>query len=111
MSDEKSLKYNEPWILQRADPYVYRHTDGSYYFTASVPAYDGIVLRRAGTLAELSGAEEVMVWKKHESGPMGTGDSLFVWKMVYLFCGRRGGRYLEDPSICVRVQRGRSADG
>ena len=28
MSDEKSLKYNEPWILQRADPYVYRHTDG-----------------------------------------------------------------------------------
>ncbi len=26
-------------------------TDGSYYFTASVPAYDGIVLRRAGTLA------------------------------------------------------------
>lgn len=29
MSDEKSLKYNEPWILQRADPYVYRHTDVS----------------------------------------------------------------------------------
>ena len=25
MSEE--LKYNEPWILQRADPYVYRHTD------------------------------------------------------------------------------------
>lgn len=115
MSDEKSLKYNEPWILQRADPYVYRHTDGSYYFTASVPAYDGIVLRRAGTLAELSGAEEVMVWKKHESGPM----SYHIWapEIHYLFgngifiCGRRGGRYLEDPSICVRVQRGRSADG
>ena len=83
MSDEKSLKYNEPWILQRADPYVYRHTDGSYYFTASVPAYDGIVLRRAGTLAELSGAEEVMVWKKHESGPM----SYHIWapEIHYLF--------------------------
>ena len=26
----KELKYNEPWILQRADPYVYRHTDGNY---------------------------------------------------------------------------------
>ena len=37
------LLYNKPWILQRADPYVYRHTDGTYYFTASVPAYDGIV--------------------------------------------------------------------
>lgn len=34
------LMYNKPWILQRADTYVYRHTDGSYYFTASVPAYD-----------------------------------------------------------------------
>lgn len=83
MSDEKSLKYNEPWILQRADPYVYRHTDGSYYFTASVPAYDGIVLRRAGSLAELSGAEEVMIWKKHESGPM----SYHIWapEIHYLF--------------------------
>ena len=55
----------------------------SYYFTASVPAYDGIVLRRAGTLAELSGAEEVMVWKKHESGPM----SYHIWapEIHYLF--------------------------
>ena len=38
-------EFNTPWIEQRADPYVYRHTDGSYYFTASVPAYDKIVLR------------------------------------------------------------------
>ncbi len=29
-------KYNEPFILQRADPYVYKHNDGTYYFTASV---------------------------------------------------------------------------
>ncbi len=63
MSEE--LKYNEPWILQRADPYVYRHTDGNYYFTASVPAYDRIVLRRSKTLAGLKDAEEITVWKKH----------------------------------------------
>ena len=62
MTTEKKLKYNEPWILQRADPYVYRHVDGSYYFTASVPAYDGIVLRRAGSLEELPETEEVMIW-------------------------------------------------
>ena len=37
MSETKELKYNEPWILQRADPYVYRHTDGMNYFTASLP--------------------------------------------------------------------------
>ena len=68
---EKELKYNEPWILQRADPYVYRHTDGTYYFTASVPAYDRIVLRKADTLAGLADAEEVTVWLKHETGIMG----------------------------------------
>ena len=32
--------YNDEWIAQRADPFVYRHTDGTCYFTASVPAYD-----------------------------------------------------------------------
>ena len=66
---EKQLKYNEPWILQRADPYVYRHTDGTYYFTASVPEYDRIVLRSASHLADLADAEEHEVWHKHESGP------------------------------------------
>lgn len=76
------LKYNEPWILQRADPYVYKHTDGRYYFTASVPAYDGICLRRAKSLAELPQAEEVEVWHKHEEGPM----SIHIWapELYYL---------------------------
>lgn len=65
---DKSLRFNEPWILQRADPYVLRHTDGKYYFTATVPSYDKIVLRRADSLAELPEAEEVELWHKHESG-------------------------------------------
>lgn len=67
---EMTLQYNKPWILQRADPYVYRHTDGAWYFTASVPAYDRIVLRRSTTLAGLADAEEVTVWTKHAHGPM-----------------------------------------
>ena len=65
----KELKFNEPWILQRADPYVYLH-GGWYYFTASVPAYDKIILRRSKDIAGLQDAEEVEIWKKHESGPM-----------------------------------------
>ena len=68
MSQE--LEYNKPWILQRADPYVYKHTDGTYYFTASIPAYDGIVLRHSATLAGLKDAEEVRVWQKHDKGIM-----------------------------------------
>lgn len=83
MRQEKQLKYNEPWILQRADPHVYLHTDGWYYFTASIPAYDCIALRRAKSLAELPEAEEVIIWKKHESGPM----SEHIWapEIHYLF--------------------------
>ena len=72
--DEKQL-YNEPWILQRADPYVYRHTDGTYYFTASVPAYDGIYLRKSDTLLGLKDAKEVEVWHKHDEGIM----SIHIW--------------------------------
>lgn len=75
MKDPKETIYNKPWILQRADPYVYRHTDGNYYFTASVPAYDGIVLRRADTLTGLADAKEVEIWHKHESGIM----SCHIW--------------------------------
>lgn len=82
MSKDGKLRYNEPWILQRADPYVYCR-DGWYYFTASLPQYDGIALRRARSLEELPAAEEVMIWRKHESGPM----SANIWapELHYLF--------------------------
>ncbi|MCC8066616.1 MAG: family 43 glycosylhydrolase [Clostridiales bacterium] len=81
-STSAELEYNEPWILQRADPYVYRHTDGTYYFTASIPAYDGIVLRHSATLAGLKDAKEVMIWKKHDEGIM----SIHIWapELYYL---------------------------
>ena len=66
---------NKPWIMQRADPYVYRHTDGSYFFTGSMPKYDCIALRKSGDLLGLAEAEETVVWRRHESGPM----SEHVW--------------------------------
>ena len=78
-----ALKYNEVWIAQRADPYVYLHTDGNYYFTASLPDYDGIALRRADSLDKLPASEEKMIWKKHETGPMG--HHIWAPEMHYLF--------------------------
>ncbi|MDE7271601.1 MAG: family 43 glycosylhydrolase [Lachnospiraceae bacterium] len=67
---DTQLKYNEPWILQRADPFICRQDNGKYYFTASVPAYDRIILRCADTLAGIADAEEVTIWQKHASGIM-----------------------------------------
>ncbi|RIX59443.1 alpha-N-arabinofuranosidase [Paenibacillus nanensis] len=59
---------HNPIIEQRADPWVYKHSDGYYYFTASVPEYDRIEVRRATTIQGLSDAEAVVVWRKRESG-------------------------------------------
>jgi GH43 family beta-xylosidase len=60
-----------PLVFQRADPKVIRHTDGRYFMTASVPEYDRIAVRGAATIAGLADAEEVVVWRRPESGPMG----------------------------------------
>lgn len=65
-----STEYNKPFIAQRADPYVYKHTDGYYYFTASVPSYDKIIIRRAKTIKDLAEAEEIAIWHKYDSGIM-----------------------------------------
>ncbi|ENH98205.1 hypothetical protein J416_01884 [Gracilibacillus halophilus YIM-C55.5] len=62
--------YPKPFIEQRADPYLYKHSDGYYYFTGSYPLYDRVVLRRAKSLDELPQAEEKVIWWKHESGIM-----------------------------------------
>lgn len=69
---KKELQYNQPWILNRADPYIYRHIDETYYFTATVPEYDRIILRSAKTLAELEQAEEKILWSRHLTGEMGS---------------------------------------
>ncbi|MBN1845203.1 MAG: glycoside hydrolase family 43 protein, partial [Sedimentisphaerales bacterium] len=76
-SDKESAasEITNPFIRERADPWCLRHTDGHYYFTATVPAYDRIELRRAATLAGLARAEPRVIWRKHESGPM----SYHIW--------------------------------
>ncbi|MEK4563435.1 family 43 glycosylhydrolase [Alkalihalobacillus sp. FSL R5-0424] len=62
--------YKNPVVEQRADPWVYKHEDGYYYMTASVPEYDRIELRRSKTINGLSDAEPKVVWEKYETGPL-----------------------------------------
>ena len=79
----KMTQYNKPFIEQRADPYITKADDGKYYFTASVPAYDSIVLRCADSLEGLKGAPEKEIWHKHEHGEM----SRHIWapELHFLF--------------------------
>ncbi|WP_244363015.1 family 43 glycosylhydrolase [Streptomyces aquilus] len=69
--DSPAVTYTNPIAEKRADPHIFKHTDGYYYFTATVPEYDRIVLRRATTIQGLSTANEVTIWTKHSSGVMG----------------------------------------
>src|SRR3989337_2397657 len=48
-----------PVVRQRADTAIYKHTDGYYYMTASVPDYKRVELRRATTLQGLGSAPTV----------------------------------------------------
>ena len=68
MQKVETLK--NPIVEQRADPWVYKHTDGFYYYTASVPEYDRIEVRRSKTIQGLGDAEPVVAWTKHEDGIM-----------------------------------------
>src|SRR6218665_3677637 len=60
-----------PLIKQRADPHVYRHSDGYYYFMGTVPEYDRLELRRAPTIEGLATPEPETIWKKNTTGIIG----------------------------------------
>ncbi len=82
--------YPNPFIPERADPYITRAEDGTFYFTASYPAvrdalhgYDRIILRRSKNVAGLITAEEKAVWHAHESGIM----ARHIWAPEIHFIG------------------------
>ncbi|MEM6051316.1 family 43 glycosylhydrolase [Erwinia sp. P7711] len=66
--------WQNPFIEQRADPFILRE-NGQYYFIASVPEYDRLEIRSADTLNGLASAQPVVVWRKPEQGPM----SELIW--------------------------------
>jgi len=68
-------EYNNPIVLERADPWIYKHSDGYYYFTGSVPGYQEIEIRRAKSLDDLEKGECETVWQAHEKGEM----SSLIW--------------------------------
>lgn len=67
----QNLQFDNPIAEKRADPWVFKSDDGMYYMTATVPEYDGIIIRKAETINGLKDAEEKEIWHKHETGVMG----------------------------------------
>ena len=67
----KPNQFNNPIALQRADPHVWKAIDGTYYFIATVPEYDRIEIRKSKNINGIKEAKPVVVWRKHDKGPMG----------------------------------------
>jgi len=67
----QSIQFDNPIAEFRADPWVYKTDDGTYYLIATVPEYNKIVIRKAHSINGLKTAEEKSVWFKHETGVMG----------------------------------------
>ena len=65
------MPYNNPIVGQRADPWVYKDDDGTYYFIATAPEYDRIEIRKSDSINGLGTAEPQVIWTKHETGKMG----------------------------------------
>lgn len=126
--DYRHTAWNTPFIEQRADPFVTRK-DEKWYFTASVPAYDRIVLRTADSMAGLRRAEEKTIWTAHASGVMSrhiwapelhlidgawylffaAGEKRNKWKIRPWVLRCRGDDPMEDPwTECGNLKR---ADG
>ncbi len=62
--------FDNPLALQRADPWVHKAEDGTYYFIATAPEYDRIILRQSKTINGIKDADEQVIWTKHEKGAM-----------------------------------------
>ncbi len=58
--------YQSPLVTLRADPYLYKHTDGKYYFTGSYPEYDRIELTCADSVNGIAAAVPKTVWQLPE---------------------------------------------
>ncbi len=71
---DHSPQWTNPIVPQRADPQVVL-VDDTYYFIATVPAYDCIEIRKASELSGLRDAEPKVVWRHPESGEM----SGYIW--------------------------------
>jgi GH43 family beta-xylosidase len=104
---------DNPLIEKRADPYVYLHSDGYYYFCATVPEYDRIELRRSPDLEGLREAAPRVVWRKHrflfvEDTNLWAPELHFIDGKWYIYYA--AGNSLAPYDVRIRVLENDSAD-
>lgn len=68
---KSNIEFNNPLAEKRADPWMVKAEDGTYYLIATAPEYDRIEIRKAKTINGIKEAKASVVWRKHEKGVMG----------------------------------------
>ncbi len=101
------MDYLSPLVPCRADPYLYKHTDGKYYFTATVPQYDRVEIRCADTVNGIAAAPARVVWRRHPAGAM----ACHVWApeihyimgkwVIYFAAGHKPGIWRIRPYALI----------
>ncbi len=112
-SDYSESEYANPFIEERADPYIVKGNDGYYYFTASYPmrgskdkdGYDRVILRRSTTLEGLATAEEITIWDENQSDEV----DCYIWAPEMHYIGGKwyvyfAGSASKDNVFDVRCQ-------
>lgn len=93
------MAYSNPVVINRADPWIYKHVDGYYYFIATHPDYQVIELRRAKKINELKQTKEIkIIWYAHDSG----NESQLIWAPELHFIANKWYVYFaasDDPII------------
>ncbi|MBN1601338.1 MAG: glycoside hydrolase family 43 protein [Chitinispirillaceae bacterium] len=115
--------FENPIAEKRADPWIYKNDDGTYYLIATVPAYDRIVLRKANSINGLKYATEKVLWNKHRTGEMGShiwapelhkvdgkwyiyfaaGEAVDTWKIRMFVLSNQA----QDPMVGTWTEEGR----
>jgi GH43 family beta-xylosidase len=69
--ENQPLNIDNPIVLQRADPWIYRDpASGCYQFIGSSPGFDQIEIRSSCRINDLKLAEPAVIWRKRDAGPM-----------------------------------------
>lgn len=103
----KNQEYKNPIVKQAADPFIYKHSDGYYYFTASVPEYDRIEIRRSKSIQGLSSEIPTIAWRKHASGEMSSliwaPEIHFIEDKWYIYFAAANTPKIVDNLFCHRI--------
>lgn len=80
VTSRKDKKFMNPLLESGPDPYIYKHVDGTYYFTTTLA--DHIAIWKSSSITGLSRAEKKIIWSPPEEAPYS--DNIWAPELHYI---------------------------